>query len=223
MLEALFIKGFADSSDAAVHHVAGADQIRTGAGLRHGLLAEDGHRFVVENHALTAHDAVVAVAGIGIKGHVGHDRHAGMHFLETADRPGDQTALVEALGAVFGFQSVRHLREQHHAADAQIPGAAYFLHQPLEAPALATGHGADGLVASPLVHEQRVDEVGRAKGGLTHHRPQSRRTAETTGAVGELHQGRRRVGKQGRILRSLAINSHPAPPSSHPQGHVPRR
>ena len=202
VLEALLIQGLADGADAAVHHVAGADQVGAGAGLGNRLLAQDRHGLVVEHYALAADDAVMAVAGVGVEGHVGHDRHARVDLLQAANGAGDQAALVEAFSAVFCLEAVGHLREQHHAADAQIPGAANLLHQTLEAPALAAGHGTDRLVRGALVHEQWIDEIGRAEGGFAHHRPQGRRAAQAAGTVGELHQWRGASRRAGRILRS---------------------
>ena len=88
MLKSLLIEGFADGPNAAIHHVAGADQIRPGPSLGNGLAAEDRHRFIIEHHPFFADDAVMAVAGVGIEGHIRHDRHLGVHLLEPANSSG---------------------------------------------------------------------------------------------------------------------------------------
>ena len=55
--------------------------------------------------------AVVAITGIGIEGHIGHDRHLGMPLLEQPDGAGNQAVLVEAFGAILSFESIGHLGE----------------------------------------------------------------------------------------------------------------
>ncbi len=189
MLEAFLIERFADGTNAAIHHVAGADQIRTGTGLRNGLLAQQGNGFIVEHDPFATDDSVMAIAGIGVQGDVRHDRHLGVYLLEAADRPGDQATFVEALRTVFGLQAIGHLREEDDATDPQVPGATDFLHESIQAPALTAGHRPDGLVAGPLMDKEGIDEVRGTQGGLPHHRPQGRGTAQAAGTVGELHRG----------------------------------
>ena len=89
MAVTLVVEGFADGANTAIHHVAGADQISASSGLGDRLLAEDFNGFVVENDALIADDAVMAVTGVRVERHVGHHRHAGMLLLDAADRPRD--------------------------------------------------------------------------------------------------------------------------------------
>ena len=160
MLKSLLIEGFADSPNSSIHHVAGANQIRPGPGLGNGLAAEDRHRFIVEHYPFLADDAVMAVAGVGIEGHVRHDRHLGVHLLKPANSSGYQATFVEAFGAVFGFKAIGHLGKQHNAADAQVPSAAHLLHQAFEAPAHSSWHGTNGLVGGAFVHEERINKVG---------------------------------------------------------------
>ena len=112
----------------------------------------------------------MAITGVGIQGDVGHDRHLRMHLLEPANGPGDQATFVKALGAVFRFEPVGHLGEKHHAADAEGPGPAHFLHQALQTPTLATGHGPNGLVGDPLMDKEGVDEISGSELVLAHHR-----------------------------------------------------
>ena len=224
MLKTLLIEGLADGPNPAVHHVAGADQVGTGPGLGHGLLAEHRHRLIIEHHPPIADDAVVAIAGIGIQGHVGHDRHARMHLLEPANGSGDQAMLVEALGPVLRFEAVGHLGEQHHAADAQLPGATHLLHQPLQAPAHGPWHGPDRLVAGALMHKERIDEVGGAELVLPHHRPQGRGAAQPAGAVGELHGANlaRADPRDGRLGSNPPGDRHCGRRAAAPATAVPR-
>ena len=89
MAVTLVVEGFADGANTAIHHVAGADQISASRCLGDRLLAEDFNGFVVENDALIADDAVMAITGVGIERHVGHHRHAGVLLFDAPNRPGD--------------------------------------------------------------------------------------------------------------------------------------
>ena len=63
----------ADGADAAVHHVAGRDDVHAGLGLRQRLADQHLHGLVVEDVAGFVEQAVLAVAGEGVQRHVGHD------------------------------------------------------------------------------------------------------------------------------------------------------
>ena len=174
MLEALVIERFTDGTDPPIHHVAGSNQIRTGSGLHHRLLAEQLDGFVVEHHPLLTDDAVMSIAGIGIKRDIRHDRHLGKLLLQLADGTRNQAVLVEALGAVFGFEFLRHLGEEHHAADAEIPGPLHFAGELVKAPAIGTRHGTDRLHICTLMHKEGIDEIGRRQPRLPDHGTQCR-------------------------------------------------
>ena len=60
------IEAGADRADAAVHHVGRRDDVAAGLGLDQGLADQNPDGLVVENDAV-AHQAVMAVAGIGIE------------------------------------------------------------------------------------------------------------------------------------------------------------
>ena len=79
--------------------------------------------------------------------------------------------LVEAFSAVLCLEPLRHLGEQHHTADPQIPGPLDLTRELLEAPAIGTRHGTDGLHVGTFVHKQWIDEVGCLKDVFTHHGP----------------------------------------------------
>ena len=67
--------------------------------------------------------------------------------------------LVEALAAVFCFEAIGHLGEQHHTADAEIPGAPHFTQQAIGLQRWAPGM-APMAVGGPFVHKQGVNEIG---------------------------------------------------------------
>jgi hypothetical protein len=67
----------ADRADAAVHHVAGRDDVDAGLGLHQRLLRQHGHGLVVEDVAGVVEQAVLAVAGEGVQRHVGEQAQLG--------------------------------------------------------------------------------------------------------------------------------------------------
>ncbi len=89
------IKGFTNGSNASIHHVAGSNQVGPGLRLHHRLFAQLVDGFIVQDDAFWAHNPVVAITGVRIEGHVGHDRHLGDIPLELTNRPGDQTVGIE--------------------------------------------------------------------------------------------------------------------------------
>ena len=161
MLKPFVIKGFADGTNASVHHVAGADQIRTRLGLNHRLFAELLNRFVIEHNAVVANDPVMTVAGVGIQSDVGHDRHLRQSLFDLSDGTGDQAIGVEAFGPILAFEALCHFGEQHDAADAQLPGPLHFTGEGLQAPAARPRHGTNRLNLDALVDEEGVDEIRR--------------------------------------------------------------
>ena len=188
MLKTLVIKGFADGTDAAVHHVARADEIRTGAGLHHRLLAELINGLVVQHDTLFTDDAVMAIAGIRIERDIRHDRHLRDLLLQLSDRTGNQSVLVEALSTVFGLEPFSHLGEQHHTTNAEIPGTPHLTSELIQAPATGAWHGTDWFNPGTLMDEQGVNEVCRRQACFTNHGAQCRRSTQAARAVGEIHQ-----------------------------------
>ena len=77
----------ADRADAAVHHVGGRDDVAAGLGLHQRLPHQHRDRLVVEDVAV-AHQAVMAVAGVGIERHVAEHADLGHRLLDRADRRG---------------------------------------------------------------------------------------------------------------------------------------
>ena len=169
MFEAFIVEGFPDGADPAVHHVAWADQISARFSLHNGLLAKQFNRLVVEDHAVLADDPVMTIAGVGIQGDVGHDRHLRDDFLDLADRPRNQAIGVEALGPVFGLQPLRHLGEENDATHTQVVSALHFAGKGCQAPTASTRHGTDRLHLSAFMHKEGIDEVCSREAVLTHH------------------------------------------------------
>ena len=72
MLEAVGVERLADRADAAVHHVGGRDDVGAGLGLDQRLQDELLDGGVVDD-LVAGHDAVMAVAGVGVERDVGDD------------------------------------------------------------------------------------------------------------------------------------------------------
>ena len=169
----LVVERFPDGPHPAVHHVAGGHDVGPGVGVGQGLAAQHIHRFVVDDGAVGGHYAVVAVAVVGVEGHIGHHHRVGMGRLDSPDGLGDEPVGVPSLVAGRGLEFFGGGFEENHRPNPQISGPPYLAYQAVKAPAIYPGHRVDGLVGAP-VHEQRQDEMGRAQLGLAHHVPDPR-------------------------------------------------
>ena len=109
----------ADRADAAVHHVGGRDDVAAGLGLDQRLLHQHGDGLVVEDRAV-AHQAVVAVAGVGIERDVAQDADLRHRLLDGADRAADEVVGVERLAAVLVAQLRVGVGKQRDAGDGQL-------------------------------------------------------------------------------------------------------
>ena len=76
----------ADGADAAVHHVAGRDDVDAGLGLHQRLLVQHGHGLVVEDVAGVVEQAVLAVAGERVERDVGQHAEPGKRAFSRARR-----------------------------------------------------------------------------------------------------------------------------------------
>ena len=86
-VESGVIERRADRADAAVHHVGRRDDVAAGFRLHQRLLDQHRDGLVVEDHAV-AHQAVMAVAGVGIERHVAEDADLRHFLLDGADGAG---------------------------------------------------------------------------------------------------------------------------------------
>ena len=88
----------ADGADAAVHHVGGRDDVGAGLGLDQALHHELLDGGVVDD-LVAGHDAVMAVAGVGIERDVGDEAEVGHRRLDRARSAADEIVRVERLRA----------------------------------------------------------------------------------------------------------------------------
>ena len=89
----------ADRADAPVHHVGRRDDVAAGLRFHQRLLHQHRDRLVVDD-LVAAHQAVMAVAGVGIERDVAQDADVGQFLLDRADRLADEVVGVERFAAV---------------------------------------------------------------------------------------------------------------------------
>ena len=139
----------ADRADAAVHHVAGRDDVHAGLGLGQRLPHQHFHRLVVQDVAGVVEQAVLAVAGEGVERHVGHHAQlAGSCFFSSRTTRGTRPSRVPGFAAVRRLERGIDHREQRHRRDAELHALLGHRQQQVEAQALHAGHGGHRLRAA---------------------------------------------------------------------------
>ncbi len=159
----------ADRADAAVHHVAGGDDVDAGLGLHARLARQHGDGGVVDDVAGLVEQAVLAVRGERVQRDVRHHAQLGEMLLQRAHGTRDQSVGVERLGAVGRLQVRLDGRKQRQGRHSQ--GDAFLGHgqQPVDGHALHAGHAGDVLhLVLAVDHEHREDEVPGAEPVLAH-------------------------------------------------------
>ena len=185
----------ADRADAAVHHVAGRDDVDAGLGLHQRLLRQHGHGVVVDDVAAVVEQAVLAVAGEGVERDVGeHARVRGSASSARAPR------------AAPGRRGWWLRGRRASSAPARSPGTAPSparpapriprpRRQPVEAAPLHAGH-AGHVLRLPLPSSTNTGRI-RSCGGqpvLAHQRAGEGVAAQAARAAG----GKGRGCQQGR-------------------------
>lgn len=123
MVEAGLIEGLADGADAAVHHIAGGDDIGAGFGVADGGFGEELEGGVILDGPVGAFffdNAAVAVAHVFAEADVGNDEEIGEFLFEEADGLLDDAIFGVGPGGfgVFGFGDA----EEEDGADAVLEG-----------------------------------------------------------------------------------------------------
>jgi hypothetical protein len=158
----------ADGADAAVHHVAGRDDVHTGLGLHQRLLHQHLDRLVVEDVAGVVEQAVLAVRGERVERHVGHHAQLGEALLQFAHHRGTRPSGLVASRPSGVFSATR---SPGTAPSPGCPASRSLGHreQPIQAAALHAGHaGHVLLLAAAVEHEHRQDQVAAGQRMLTH-------------------------------------------------------
>jgi len=184
------IEGFADRGDAAIHHVAGRDDVGSCVGVDQRDAGEHLERRVVVDvdHAVApgVEDAAVTVVGVFVDADVCHHDELGRGVFHRADgrRHGPF-----GIGAGFAAGVLRlGQAEEDDAAEAAITRLFRDARGVRDRVLRDAGHRADGTgLVDAGVEEQREHQVLRADGRLADERAQRRGAAEATGAVEERH------------------------------------
>nr|BFE67625.1 hypothetical protein GCM10020092_009260 [Actinoplanes digitatis] len=114
------VEGPADHADLAVHHPGGADDVRSGLGLRDGHLAVELEGGVVVDGPVGGQDPAVSVRGELVEAQVAHDNCRVADLGDQVAQPDVQDAVgVDAAGAGLVLGGVVGHAEQHQAADAR--------------------------------------------------------------------------------------------------------
>jgi hypothetical protein len=191
----------ADRADAAVHHVAGGDDVDAGLGLHQRLLAQHRHRLVVQDVAAVVEQPVLAVRGEGVQRHVGEQAELGEALLEVAHGARHQAFGVGRLAAVGRLQRRFDDREQRHHRHAQRHALLGHREQPVDAHALHAGHAGHVLpLAVAVEQEDRQDQVLGGQAVLAHQR-----TGESVAAQAARPAG----GKGGGVITAGVLGGGP--------------
>ncbi len=138
----------------------GGDDVDTGDGVVDGLAGQHLHGVVVQDVAGLVEQAVLAVAGVGVQRHVGHDAQLGEFFFQRPHHARNQAVGVERFFAIGRLQRGLNRRKQRQHRNAQTH--AFFGHwqQQIQTQAIDTGHRRHGLAqVLALVDKHRVDQV----------------------------------------------------------------
>ncbi len=161
------LQRFADRADAAVHHVAGRNDVRARSGLIERLANQHVDRRVVDDIARLVEQAVLSVCRIRVERHVGEQADLRHGVLDGADRRAHQIVRIERLGAVVAALVSGRVREQGKARDAGGDSLFRARHGEIDRPARDAGQRSDRLLdARSRGHEQGPDEIGGAQAML---------------------------------------------------------
>ena len=184
--EALVVERAADGPHAAVHHVAGRDQVGAGPGVRDGDAAEQRQRRVVGDRAVVVEHAAVAVVGVLAEADIGRDHEARRGGPDGARRDLHGAVRIprgRALGVLRRGQA-----EQDHAADAGGGGALRLGRRQVGRQVRDAREGGDRLPATLAGNDEHgEDQMLRFETGLAHEIAQTLRPPESAGPDGMRH------------------------------------
>ena len=189
------IEGCADGFDAAVHHVAGCDDVGAGLGEGDGGAGEQGEGCVVLNlvvgcifraaGAVAGDNSAVAVRGVLAEADIG-DEDEGVEGAIGFE--GAQALLDDAVGCVGTGSEVvlfSGKAEEEQAAEAKRGAGFGLLERLVDGEVEDAGHGGD-LFAHALAgaEKERIDERAGVQMRLAHQRAQGWSAAQTAHSCG---------------------------------------
>ncbi|MEN9991095.1 MAG: hypothetical protein RLZZ224_797, partial [Verrucomicrobiota bacterium] len=181
------------SGDAAVHHVARRNDVRSGGGVAESLLAENFDRFVIENAqraiGLFFHETIVTIGIVGIEGDIGDHAKFRASTFDGANDPWDQAIRIEAFGGVRGFQRVVDFGKKHNGGDPSGKNRTSFRDDVGFAPAGDTGHRGNGIIGRSLLQKERLNKIVSAESRFAHQRADGCCSAVAAWSDGKVHDG----------------------------------
>ena len=151
-------------------------------------LHQHGDGLVVEDDAV-AHQAVVAVAGVGIERDVAEHADLRHRLLDGADRLADQVVRIERLAAVLVAQARVGVGKDRDAGDGELRRLLRRAHDVVDRQPLDAGHRGDRRTA-PFADEQRPDQVVGREHAFAHHAPRPFAAAVAARPGGKVERGR---------------------------------
>ncbi len=178
-----FVKCLADPENAAIHHVAGRDDVGSCLGERRSGFCEERHARVVfyfEVIAVAVHEAAVAMRGVFAKTNVGDD-YERLCFGGGLD--GSESSLDDAVGCPGAAALLVFLggdAEEQHATDAQIGAGFDLLESFIDGEIEDAGHAADlAANALPFAKKEGIDERAGTQMRFSNQRAHGGGGAET--------------------------------------------
>ncbi len=155
----LCLEALANGADAPVHHVGGREDV--GAGLRlHQRLAHERFERLVVGDLRAAHEAVVAVAGVGVERHVEDDADVEARRLDRARRPAHEVLRIERLARILGAQLGLGVGKERDRGNAEACCFSRRGDDIVDRQALHARHGGDRhALVGAVDDEERPDQI----------------------------------------------------------------
>ena len=196
------VKGVSDNAHTAVHHVGRTDAVKTGLGLNHCHVCQDGQGEVVHDLAFL-HHPIVAVGTVGIHGHVAHQPRFGEAGLDGPGNAEVKVLLRQPVRSLGVFESVVHGGKQHKRRHPQLHGRFNLSQGVVLCHPIDARHGDNGLAAVRTVeHKQGIDQMIWRQVRFTHQPSHRSRPSVPARALWQIvrHQG----------FRALSSSTNPS-------------
>ncbi len=106
----------------------------------------------------------MAVAGVGVEGHVAEHADIGVRALDRAHGAADEIVRIDRLVSLLALELGVGEGEERHAGNAELLRLAHGIDEGREREALHAGHGGNRLApALALAQEDRPDQIVRAE------------------------------------------------------------
>ena len=185
------VQRFADSQNAAVHHVGRRHHVRTGLDMAEGGLGKQFQRGIVHHFAAGVaflQDAAMTVRSVFAQTHVGHNLQIRPLRLKHTD--GALHDAVRGIGFAGDGVLVLGDAEQHERTQPRVHGFAHGLLKLLERKLVLARHGRDFLLEiliRGIHHKIQHHKVSGGQLRLTHHFTDHGIAAQTAPTIKFIH------------------------------------